>query len=171
MPTPETVYLASRMNDTLLSAISVDVLMSVFVAVVLIINRRSKRVREGRDIGKAILVVIGALGCLFTSAFVAIVGMRLNSVASDLDSKRYLLSEGCLSRFVPSVAIGHTPDEIEVAGRNFEYSDNSENGGFHQTEISGGPIHANTWVRIYAVGSTIGRLDVVQGICPPAPRG
>ena len=83
----------------------------------------------------------------------------------------YELVQGCLDGFVPSPSIGHTPDTIRVDGRTFSYADFVINGpGFHQTEAYGGPIHANTWVRLFLVGDSIVRVDVAQGACPAAPR-
>ena len=77
--------------------------------------------------------------------------------------------DGCLEVFSPSKIAGHTPDTIRVAGHEFSYSDNNEDGGYHLTEISGGYIHADTLVKVYAVGDVIVRLDVREHGCPMAP--
>ncbi len=91
-------------------------------------------------------------------------------VASAYQAHRYQVVAGCLTRFVRSTSEGHTPDAITVAGRTLSYADSEETFGFHTTEISGGPIHADTWVRLFLVDDVIARLDVAQHACPRAPE-
>ena len=84
---------------------------------------------------------------------------------------RYEVVAGCLNGFDPSPVVGHTPDAIRVDGRTFSYADSYITGpGFHQTEARGGPIHPDTWVRLFLVGNSIVRVDVAPGVCPAAPR-
>ena len=91
-------------------------------------------------------------------------------VVATYRAHRYQVVDGCLQTFVPSPIPGHSPDTIRVDGRTFSYDDYVEVPGFHQTEDGGGPIHADTWVRLFLVGDAIVRIDVVQKACPEAPR-
>jgi hypothetical protein len=110
------------------------------------------------------------------AGFAAVLGVVLSAsavvdyahVASDYRAHRYQVVAGCLGRFTRSTSEGHTPDVITVAGRTLSYADNEETFGFHTTEISGGPIHADTWVRLFLVDDVIARLDVAQHACPRA---
>ena len=78
--------------------------------------------------------------------------------------------EGCLETFHPMPEGGHDEERIKVGGQVFTYSDYILTPGFSQSESHGGPIHADSRVRIHAVGDTIARLEVVDHACPPAPR-
>jgi hypothetical protein len=82
---------------------------------------------------------------------------------------QYSIVSGCLQNFSPSKSAGHTPDRVKVGGKTFVYSDNDENGGYHQTEISGGDIHADSKVVLYVVDGVIMRLDIRQHACADAP--
>ncbi len=95
--------------------------------------------------------------------------VRYPRVIEAYRAHRYQVVDGCLQAFVPSPIPGHSPDTIRVGGREFSYDDYVEVIGFHQTENGGGPIHADTWVRLFLVGDAIVRVDAVQKACPTAP--
>jgi hypothetical protein len=78
--------------------------------------------------------------------------------------------EGCLETFHPMPQGGHDEERIKVGGRVLTYSDYILTSGFNQSESHGGPIHADSRVRIHAVGDTIARLEVIDHACPPARR-
>jgi hypothetical protein len=124
---------------------------------------------DGRDavlrfIGPAILLISTAVfcACLFFT-------FRQFDRFDKYVNGRYQIIYGCLQGFSPSTSAGHTPDVIKVQGRRFEYSDSIFDGGYHLTEVSGGYVHADTWVKIYLVDNVIARLDVRQHACPTAP--
>jgi hypothetical protein len=74
---------------------------------------------------------------------------------------------GCLSGFAPAKV--READDIAVFGRRIvSYGERSRPFGFHVTEIAGGPIHADSSVRLVLVGNTIIRADVEQHACPVA---
>lgn len=87
-----------------------------------------------------------------------------------LESGQAVVSEGCLETFHPMPEAGHDDERIRVGGRLFTYSDYVLTSGFNQSESHGGPIHADSRVRIHAVGDTIARLEVIDHACPPARR-
>jgi len=80
------------------------------------------------------------------------------------------LVEGCLQSFHPMPADGHENERILVNGKAFSYSDFDESTpGFNNTLSHGGPIHADSAVRIHYVGNTIVKLAVRDHACRPAP--
>lgn len=119
--------------------------------------------------------VLAAIMLLSLSLDGLMVAFEIPRLVAAYRAGEYRVVEGCLSGFHPSTSEGHTPDVIRVGGHVFSYSDNIDARGFHETEISGGPIHADTWVRLFVVGDQlfpvhghIVRVDVAQRACPPA---
>lgn len=86
--------------------------------------------------------------------------------------------EGCLDTFTPEQASsmrGATSNERwSVAGQRFAYSSGDMGSAFHQTEREGGPVHADSRVRVsfvpdrFAGGVQIVRLEVMDHACPMA---
>ena len=64
---------------------------------------------------------------------------------------------------------GHDVEKIEVDGHIFTYSDYISTPAFHITESHGGPIHADSKVRLAFSGQDIVRVEVQQKACPKAP--
>jgi len=112
---------------------------------------------------------------LFTSAFA---GSWLLSHAEQAASfksaeKAGHLSvvEGCLQHFHPMPQEGHDEEKIEIGGHVFTYSDyDVSTPGFNTTESHGGPIHADSKVRLAFNGNDIVRVEVRQKACPAAPE-
>ena len=74
---------------------------------------------------------------------------------------------GCLSGFAP--AKDRNGDDLALFGRRIvTYGERSRPFGFHTTEMAGGPIHADSSVRLVLVGNTIVRAEVEQHACPVA---
>lgn len=84
-------------------------------------------------------------------------------------SGRLEVAEGCLTAFHPMPYEGHQDEVIVVAGKTFVYSDYRDGVGFGKTESHGGPIHADTRVRLAFRGDYIARVEVQPHACPPAP--
>lgn len=79
--------------------------------------------------------------------------------------------EGCLQHFHPMPQTGHDEEQIEVGGQVFTYSDYIETTpAFNRTESHGGPIHADSKVRLAFSGNEIVRVEVQQKACPAAPE-
>jgi hypothetical protein len=81
----------------------------------------------------------------------------------------YQRTEGCVQGFHPMGREGHQLERVQVNGQEFDYSDFVLTSGFRQTEAYGGPIHADSRVRLGYVGSDIVRVEVVDHACPRAP--
>ena len=92
------------------------------------------------------------------------------STIADYRAHHYRVVDGCLTGFDAGEHAGHSPDSIRIGGRTFSYADAVLVIGFHQTEAEDGPIHADSWVRLFLVGNSIVRVDVGKGVCPRAPR-
>src|SRR5579862_4880189 len=149
-PQTETVFLISRFPTAL---VATDLFSFGFVLIGLAMvfwlprsNVFDNRAPELRLIGPIFLLIATVVfgGSVFSSV------QQWEHFDDFRDGHAEIVS-GCLQRFSPSTSEGHTPDVIEVQGKRFEYSDNTEDGGYHVTEISGGYVHADTWVRMFVV--------------------
>jgi hypothetical protein len=80
-----------------------------------------------------------------------------------------IVTEGCITHFHPADREGHDDEEVEVGARSFSYSDSKETPAFHQSESHGGPIHADSKVRITSVFGEIVRLETQDHACASAP--
>ena len=65
---------------------------------------------------------------------------------------------------------GHDSERLLVGGLAFEYSDYIATPAFNNTESHGGPIHADSRVRIGYVGTDIVRVETIDNVCPRAPE-
>jgi hypothetical protein len=70
--------------------------------------------------------------------------------------------EGRVEDFDSTPDSHHKSERFRVGRVRFEYSDYILNGGFHQTRRHGGPMKAGLYVRIWYVGSTIVRLEILR---------
>lgn len=77
--------------------------------------------------------------------------------------------EGCLQGFHPMPEGGHDSERLLFGGIAFEYSDYTVTPAFNVTEPLGGPIHADSRVRIGYVGPDIVRVETIDNACPKAP--
>jgi hypothetical protein len=87
--------------------------------------------------------------------------------------------EGCLDDFTPEEASStrgtNSNERWSVAGRRFEYSSGDMGSAFHHIERGGGPVHADSRVRVSFVpdrftgGLHIVRLEVKDRACRTAP--
>lgn len=80
------------------------------------------------------------------------------------------VTEGCLEAFHPMAASGHEKESFRLKGRCLAYSDYVITPGFHHTEARGGPVHADSRVRVTHTAGTILRLEVQDHACPAAPE-
>ena len=92
------------------------------------------------------------------------------SLRRTLETGQAAVTEGCLQAFHPMPMEGHQDEWFQVSGKTFSYSDYAITPAFRQTESHGGPIHADSRVRIHAVDGNIARLEVIDHACPPAAR-
>lgn len=81
----------------------------------------------------------------------------------------FSVTEGCLQSFHPMPYDGHDTERLGINGRCFSYSDYSLTPAFNHTEAHGGPVHADSRLRVYYVGGSIVRLEVADHACPAAP--
>jgi hypothetical protein len=79
-----------------------------------------------------------------------------------------LMTEGCLQGFHPMPASGHDTERLRINGLQFAYSDYVITPGFHQTESHGGPVHADSRLRLSYIGPEIVKLEVADHACPAA---
>jgi len=83
---------------------------------------------------------------------------------------RFRVAEGCLAAFHPSSGASRLDtDRIQVAGHTFAYpSPLWRMASFNQAESEGGPIHADSRVRLAFVGDSIIRFETIDQDCPQA---
>jgi len=95
---------------------------------------------------------------------------QLNALKTLEREGRLSFVEGCLQGYHPMPVGGHEYERIAVAGKQFAYSDFDETSPkFHNAASHGGPIHADSAVKIWYAGSSIVRLMVSDHACTPAP--
>lgn len=117
-----------------------------------------------------------AFGILWSVAIlgfslIAIIGMA--SQSSELEHSYKTVGtkmvSGCVDRFhAGQEGRGNTFDMIDVGGHEFTYSDADVEPGFHHIETLGGPIHADSWVKLNYIGDHIVRVEVADHACPMA---
>jgi hypothetical protein len=90
---------------------------------------------------------------------------------TDLErTHRLTFLAGCLQGFHPMPEGGHEDELVKVGGKEFSYSDFDESSpAFNNSESHGGPIHADSAVRVWYAGNDIVRLEVRDHACPRAP--
>jgi hypothetical protein len=119
--------------------------------------------------GKAFSII----GFLFSASIAAFVLVGHSGLGEELKTaeKRgaYSVAEGCLEAFHAMPVDGHDNERLRVAGHYFEYSDFMMTPAFNNTESHGGPIHADSKVRISFIDDEIIRLEVIDHACPKAP--
>ena len=71
--------------------------------------------------------------------------------------------------FHPMPFEGHDEERIRVNGEGFSYTDYDLSPRFHNSEGHGGPIHADSAVKVWFEGNNIVRLAVSDHACPIAP--
>ncbi|MCB2088518.1 MAG: hypothetical protein R3E18_04320 [Sphingomonadaceae bacterium] len=76
---------------------------------------------------------------------------------------------GCLDYYHPMPEAGHDRETVALGGRIFRHSDFRLHAAFNNTASNGGPIHADSEVRLWYSGSKILRAEVKPNACPAAP--
>lgn len=79
------------------------------------------------------------------------------------------VTQGCLQAFHPMPVSGHDTERLKINGQTFAYSDYIITRAFHQTESHGGPVHADSKLKVSHVDGDIVRLEVADHACPTAP--
>jgi len=115
--------------------------------------------------------VILAFSVVWTvSAFVSTYSnhVRLKSIAME---NRCRVVEGPVERLEPMPRSGHGAETFSVKDVPFRLSDSNVNGGFNTTSLAGGPIKADSYVRIcYAPDNNIIlRLEIAEAKPPGQP--
>ena len=167
---PETEFVISRFPEQMVLSVVIGGAMVAFGLVFIFADRLGRPRKKKLTPRGVFLIVWTGFALSMATLFSSLLLFGQGNLYSDYIHRRYELVEGCLDGFTPSTSAGHTPDQIEVGGQSFSYSDNMVTGGFNTTEISGGPIHADTWVRLFVVRCLIVRVDAIQHACPPAPN-
>jgi hypothetical protein len=109
----------------------------------------------------AVLWTVGAFATTYSTH------VRLKSIAEE---NRCRVVEGPVEHFVPMPQSGHGAESFLVGGVPFKYSDYAPNGGFSTTSSHGGPIGADSHVRICydPEKNIILRLEIAD-VRPPGP--
>jgi hypothetical protein len=95
---------------------------------------------------------------------------QLSTYKSLERSGKLSITEGCLQGFHPMREGGHEDELVRVNGKQFSYSDYDVSSiHFNNTESHGGPIHADSAVKIWYTGNNIIRLEVRDHACAKAP--
>ncbi len=102
------------------------------------------------------LIALLGLGLV---AFPLLFRVRLERFARAVREGRCRIVEGVVEQFQPMPSSGHGTESFEVAGRRFVYSEHAVDRGFHQTQLSNGPIRNGLRVRICYIGNDIGLLE------------
>ena len=109
----------------------------------------------------AVLWTVGAFASTYSTH------ARLRSV---VEQNRCRVVEGPVEHFVPMPQSGHGAESFLVEGVPFKYSDYAPNGGFNTTSSHGGPVGADSYVRICydPDKNIILRLEIAD-VTPPGP--
>jgi hypothetical protein len=119
--------------------------------------------------GRTAAIVVGGLAVLFGGAGSARHLLAYGRLERAIAANNVEIVTGCLSGFAPARTGWSESDVIVMGQRIIRYGGRVSGPGFRQIEAAGGPIHADSQVRIVLVGDTIVRLDVDQHACPVAP--
>ena len=87
----------------------------------------------------AVLWTVGAFASTYSTY------ARLKSIVVE---SRCRVVEGPVEHFEPRPSSGHGAESFLVQGVPFRYSDYTPNGGFSTTSVNGGPVGADSYVRI-----------------------
>ncbi len=85
------------------------------------------------------------------SISVVIIGLQVNQwleIRAAVAQHNYHVVNGPVQDFKPMPREGHAEESFSVSGVRFSYSDFEVTQGFRNTEAYGGPIHANSRVRL-----------------------
>ena len=114
------------------------------------------------------LVFLGSTAALVTAT--SSNNRQLEELQAGERKNQLVFTEGCLQAFHPMPFNGHENERIAVGNHTFEYSDYGGPVGFNNTESHGGPIHADSAVKIwYSDTGAIAKLSVRSHACPVAP--
>jgi hypothetical protein len=149
------------------------ILTAVGLALVIIpqriVDRIFSRGPKG-PLGKMFAIVFFLFAAAFTVSAATDHFSQLKEVKAREKAGRLEFVEGCLQSFHPMPEGGHENEKIRVNGTDFAYSDFDESTpAFNNTGSHGGPIHADSAVRIWHFGNEILRVEVGDHACPSAP--
>lgn len=94
---------------------------------------------------------------------------QAHGLRASRSSDQHSATEGCLQAFHPMPSSGHDMERLRINDRCFAYSDFIITPAFHQTESHGGPVHADSKLRLLYAGGAIIRMEVADHACPSAP--
>ena len=77
--------------------------------------------------------------------------------------------EGRLDRYHCKISGTHDTLPVKLDRNSFEYSNIFVTAALHNSASPGGPIHADSKMRVAFVGNDVVRLDVQQHAYNPAP--
>jgi len=78
-------------------------------------------------------------------------------------------TSGCMTSFHPWLGGKNDDEKISLNNMCFNYSDNVMMPGFRHGVARGGPVRADSRLRIYYIGNDIVRLETIGHACPAAP--
>jgi hypothetical protein len=112
-----------------------------------------------------VLVFVGSI-CLILVVRNFAQGERLQQLEA---AGNRIIAEGCLKAFHPADHDMHDDESFEIGNDHFSYNEGDEIAGFHHTHAHGGPINADSRLRVVAVDGEIVRLETKDHACAPAP--
>jgi hypothetical protein len=111
---------------------------------------------------------VGTLGILVATVFLVITLGDYVHLRNAYKSGRYDVVMGCLAAYKPAMPGGHGDEVFNIQGREFSYSSSQITNAFHKPNADGGPVAADSWVRLFAVDSKIVHLETASHACPAA---
>jgi hypothetical protein len=119
---------------------------------------------ERRDRSFVLFAVVALLGATYLLYRFA----QLSLWQSDLESRRYVLIDGCVRDFSEELQreglLG--VDHFTLGDRRFTLSDSGWRLGYHLSHAHGSPIGPNAHLKVAAAGRQLLRIEIYPEACP-----
>jgi hypothetical protein len=111
---------------------------------------------------------VGMLGALVATVFLVTTLGDYIHLRNAYRSGRYDIVAGCLTSYRSAHPGGHGDEVLNIQGREFSYSSSEITNAFHKPNVDGGPVAADSWIRLFSVGPQIVHLETASHACPAA---